>query len=588
MDQLRRMMATIQVGLGGMKATHKLLIGSVIVIMVLAMVVVQLMTAKTNMVELLPGAPVSDQQRAAGELGKIGLVSKFEGGKLVVRSEDEYRARAVLSENNVLPNDKALIFENILLKQNWTNSRQQNEQLYNRALATELQMTISKFSGIKSANVFLDIPEPMGLGASVRRPTATASVTTANGQPLSQGQVDAIANFIAGSKAGLSVDSVRVIDAIAGRQRKATSEDAIVPTTYMEHAARVEQVTREKVQELLGYIPGVVVAVTAQVDVTQARSVVNSNLPEKQGTLSMVKKTIEDSTKSNQTTGGAEPGVGANQTADINNGAGGGSGAGTSTEKTTSTTEMENHVGSKNETIVDPKGYPTMVALSVNIPRGFVASLIKAATPAAGTTPAPAPAGGAAAGPDDAAIKDKFEKDVKPAIIEMLKPQVRAMMVQSGKAPTDLTKLVDEAIAVSMMPIDLPPLAAPQTAGIFGGSSASGGGGSLMGIPGSLIDKGVLGILALVSLGMMMMMLKKVSKRTETPTAEELVGLPPSIEAPGEVIGEADESETPMEGIEVDDGLMKSQKILEQVTELVEKTPDSAARLLNRWMSVQD
>jgi len=82
-------------------------------------------------------------------------------------------------------------------------------------------------------------------------------------------------------------------------------------------------------------------------------------------------------------------------------------------------------------------------------------------------------------------------------------------------------------------------------------------------------------------------MVKKAGKKTEMPTAEELVGLPPALETATDLIGEADEGETAMAGIEVDEGQMQNQKILEQVGEMVTKDPGSAARLLNRWIEIE-
>ena len=105
---------------------------------------------------------------------------------------------------------------------------------------------------------------------------------------------------------------------------------------------------------------------------------------------------------------------------------------------------------------------------------------------------------------------------------------------------------------------------------------------------GGLIDKVLLGGLAVVALGLMVTMVRKATRRADLPSAEELVGLPPQLEAQSDLIGEADESEAAMAGIEVDEGQVHSQKVLEQVGELVQQKPDAAARLMNRWIQVQE
>jgi flagellar biosynthesis/type III secretory pathway M-ring protein FliF/YscJ len=109
-----------------------------------------------------------------------------------------------------------------------------------------------------------------------------------------------------------------------------------------------------------------------------------------------------------------------------------------------------------------------------------------------------------------------------------------------------------------------------------------------MAMGGSIIDKAVLGVLALVALGLMLSMVKKAARRVELPTAEELVGLPPQLEARSDLIGDAGEGESAMTGIEIGDDEVRVQKMLEQVKEYVGTTPDSAARIVNRWLTQEN
>ena len=80
---------------------------------------------------------------------------------------------------------------------------------------------------------------------------------------------------------------------------------------------------------------------------------------------------------------------------------------------------------------------------------------------------------------------------------------------------------------------------------------------------------------------------RRSAKRPELPTAEELVGLPPKLQTTSDMMGEADETDTPMAGIEVGEDEVAAQKMLEQVGEMVKQSPDSAAKLLNRWIAVE-
>jgi hypothetical protein len=233
---------------------------------------------------------------------------------------------------------------------------------------------------------------------------------------------------------------------------------------------------------------------------------------------------------------------------------------------------------------IDPRGAPTLVAISVNVPRSFVVAVAKSQTAQGGE--------GEEKDPTDEQVRQTFEQLVRPAIIESIKPQVRALSMQSapGKMPKDeeITALMAQTVGVSLMPID-PVVPQVATSGMLGTLGITTSGGSIAIGTGGLIDKAVLGLLSLVAIGMMFMLVKKTAKRVETPTPEELVGLPPpAIEGASDIIGEADEGETAMEGIEVEEGQMEGQKKLEQVNTMVDKDAEAVARMLNRWIQTDE
>ena len=80
-------------------------------------------------------------------------------------------------------------------------------------------------------------------------------------------------------------------------------------------------------------------------------------------------------------------------------------------------------------------------------------------------------------------------------------------------------------------------------------------------------------------------MARKATRAGALPTAEELVGIPPALEPNSDVVGEADETETAMPGIEVDPQRLKTGKMLEEVGQLVKSNPHAAASVFNRWLS---
>jgi flagellar biosynthesis/type III secretory pathway M-ring protein FliF/YscJ len=307
-------------------------------------------------------------------------------------------------------------------------------------------------------------------------------------------------------------------------------------------------------------------------------------MPEKQGTISMRRKETETVDSSTQAGPGAEPGFGANQTADINRGPVAASGNKSDTSSTT--TEYENHVGTRTETIIDPKGHATRVAISVVVPQGYVARLVQAAK---GGADGAAQADKAV--PSDEELGQRFAVE-KKRIIDSISPHVKAMIAKADETMTEetLRLIVSDSIDVAMVPVDVPPGLEVSAAGMFGGlRSSGGGGGGGIGefIGGGLFDKAVLALLSVAALFMMAMMVRKVSIRREMPTAEELVGLPQTLETETDLVGEAEEVEAALAGIEVGEQEMQDKKILEQVEALVETEPESSAKLLARWVEMQ-
>jgi flagellar biosynthesis/type III secretory pathway M-ring protein FliF/YscJ len=123
------------------------------------------------------------------------------------------------------------------------------------------------------------------------------------------------------------------------------------------------------------------------------------------------------------------------------------------------------------------------------------------------------------------------------------------------------------------------------------GAQQAGGLGTVATIAGPLtgaVKTIALGGLALLALTMMVLMVRKASRAEELPTAEELVGVPPALQRGNDLVGEADEADSALAGIELSDDHIRSAKMREQVEDMVKANPDDAALLLNRWIQSDD
>lgn len=565
MEQIRHALANIQRSMGGLGATQKLLFGSLAVIAAMTLFLVSQYAAKPAMVDLM--AQGSDTQ-SVQTLRSAGIRASFENGRLMVPAGTEYAAVAQLQQAGQLPGDTTILFNNLIQSQDWKASREQHRQQAVIALQNELSRVISEFRGIRKATVILDIPEPMGLGRAVREPSASVSILSSGGSALSQDTVDAIAGLVAGSKAGLTPSRVQVVDGTTGQSRQVSDENEVSSGKYMDHKVRVEKYTQKEIERLLGYISGVVVSVNAVVDTTRVASTQQRYLPKDQGSVSIASKISETGDSTTQTTSAAEPGPRAFATADINAGP---ASRGTESNKTSEESEFSVQIGSETTQVVDPRGMPTRLSASVVIPQSYVEEQIKRSR-----------------------AQDQADAPVEMSEIQTLFESMRPMLEASVAT---LLETVDAEgqprpgkVTMSMAPIQAGPMPGISKAGLFGAMGGVGGvggpgGGDGMFSASGMVQTLVLGVLGLIAVVMMFSMVRRAGRKSDLPSAEDLVGAPPALELVGDLVGEADESEAAMAGIEISEDDVKIQKMRELVGEMINTNPEAAASLVGRWIS---
>jgi len=524
-------------------------------------------SGKATMIKALPGASIEDQARVVPILDANHIKYENRSGEIFIPQARQTEVVALLSQSGQQPSNSQIVFENILKNQNWINSKEQNRQIFDQMRNNFLSSVIGKFDGVRLAKVYVDDPGTIGIGQAARPAKASITIFTQPGKSLSQATVDAAARMVAGSVAGLDVSRVNVADG-AGKPRTVTDDSELASGSYRDNAAALEKQFREKIYNLVRYIDGVVVEVTATVDVSKSRSTTLKNFKVGEGTVVVPKK--ESSTSRTQTDGspGAEPGVRSNTQANISTS---GAGAGGKNENKQEDTDFAVSVGTENKQVDDPGGMPTRLVATVNVPRAYVIAAWQATQPKPEGDAKPAVPTG-----------DQFKTqlaDEEKSIRTALEPHVKT------RAPNG--QIVDGEVVVAFVAGE-----STMTGGGSGGGGATaslgGGIGSVLASGGGLVEKAVLGLLALVSVGMMLLMVRRASKRLVVPTAEELVGVPPQLQAKDDVVGEAEESETAIAGIELGEDQIRADKIREQVAELVKASPDVAAKMLNRWISVEE
>lgn len=557
MGRLEQALKTIREQLASLTATQRLLIISLAVVALMSLFLVSQYAGRKAMVPLLPGAADNQQQSAIEFLQANNIEHAVRNGEALVTPERKHSVLALMGERGALPDDTTVLFSNLIEKQSWTMPESQLRQLHNIALQNELARVISHFRGVRRALVLIDAPDRPGLGASARLPTASATIFTSDGSPLSQSTVDAVAHLVAGAKAGLDASRVRVIDGSTNQQRRARSEDDAVAGAYLEYAEKIERSYREKLLNMLGYIEGVIVAVTAHVDIRRSTTNTSRVLPQNQGTQVVPERELETQRSETSASRAGEAGVRSNTGLDIAGGPGGGS----NLQDSTTETNFRVLPGTQQERVIDPGGAPTRINATINVPRSYFVRIWRQ-------------------GPGrDAAADDRPDDAAMQPIIDQELARIRADVEPIVTAAVDGDN--GGEVVVSMTPDP------PRDLGGPGGGAAPAGG--LIGGVGGLLATGWvktvgLGGLALISVGLMALSLRKASKRVELPSAEELVGLPPALQTDSDLVGEVDEADSALAGLELSDEEIANRRMLDQVQQMVDERPEDAALILRAWI----
>jgi len=157
---------------------------------------------------------LTDNERAsvtaALDAGAISYDIDPGTGALSVAEEDLYRARMLVATDGALasPDSTSEMLDAIPLGSSRTLEGERLKNVRER----ELMRTIEEIDGVEAVRVHLASPERSVFVRENVAPTASVMLRLARGRSLSNDQVQAVVNLVAGSVPGLSPDAVRVVD----------------------------------------------------------------------------------------------------------------------------------------------------------------------------------------------------------------------------------------------------------------------------------------------------------------------------------------------------------------------------------------
>ena len=561
MEFLSKLFVQTQKHLKGLTASQRLAIGSCAALVLVAMLWLVNWAQSPVLVPLLD-QPLSAEERSNIERRLEIERIKYEvsGDVLMVPVESRARLLAVLGQSNILPKDISMGFGQMLDKSSPWLSMDDQSRRWNLALANELAAVLRHFDGVKTASVFIDKSSRRGFSARIR-PTASVSVTLNSGLQLDEvGRT--IASFVSASVGGLAISDVSVVDQASFASYSVPKADPGIATDGLKIQQQKEAHFEEKIRTLLADIPNLRVAVHAELD--PKWEVINESIYGKPATTREI--TDSEIGKSSLPAGGpgVEPNVGVNLAVSTTI---------DETEKSGSETEYAADVDEKLiKSEVKAHGLKALYA-SINVPRSYLAAIYAKAND--GTEPT-----------DDDLDQPKGIADRE---IQKIRTSVMRTLALVGEEEQDRVSVEWFHDAGS---IQFPPVIVP-----------AGAGDGIMSIVKVHGGKAGLGVLAVMSLFMMLMMVRKVSEGPILPgegppkpgvfrigpdgrrhSVEELE----TLETAALPVGEAAIGEDLLEGKELDEQTVRMGQVVQQVSELINQDPDTSVQILQRWIDTEE
>jgi flagellar biosynthesis/type III secretory pathway M-ring protein FliF/YscJ len=373
-----------------------------------------------------------------------------------------------------------------------------------------------------------------------------------SGVKAPQQLVDAAADVVQGALSSLSRGKIKVV--VDGFPRHVRVDDASGGGSFsddqQESIQKEELRLEDKIKGHFSYIPGLMVAVTVKLN-----TIKETTHEVKYDSKNVVQSAIETQSKASETNSGGssavEAGTVPNTALSVNTTPAPAAAAAPNTTSDEST-KFKVEVPTTEINRINAGGDSTAVAAAVRVPLAYFAAIYTHENPS---------------------VKDPTEKQMRGLIDEQL-PKIRKDVAMCAYLKSES----DIAVETYMDPTPMMPVPQTATAGI-----------SISAIGGSHIREVVLGALALVSLFMVSMVVKKgtpgVALASATPSAP--TGPVPTqfIDAGTEVAGEVGTGGATLDGMELDEDAIRTQQMLEQVSSLVKDNPDSAATLVKRWLN---
>lgn len=557
MDYLNKQLEYIRTQLGTLSRSGQIAAGLLILLVVIgAAWMANYYGSGSSWTPLLDQAVTADDaQRIQAELTIVGIDTKVEGDRILVSGGEDARQRsqAILAQKGALPRDMSLGFQSLIEKSNPFIGDKEMDRRWNVGLQTEIAEVIKHFGGIRNATVLIQVPRKRGFLMSAREKgaaSASVNVEADYGSRLNDGQVMAIANFVAGAVEGLVPTNVSITDGTRHYRTPDPSES--LATNMLDKQRDEERHYREMIYDQLQFVQGLVANVRVKLRDEEV-STENKELGKPS-----VKSETEDSTETRSASNAAGPGVRPNQGASV-----AGGGAGNSSTTNTSKTEFSEQRDVKLTSVRKPMGLLEMLTASISVPHSYLEGIYRKKNGVADDQPV---------------THDQLEATATNVLPDIAK-QIETLLYQKKAQEQQVAQVaVDWHYDIPMQP------AAAGTA--LAGNSAD-----YVAMVKQYGPQAGLVLLAIIPLWLVVRMAKKaqvaVSTSSGPGSADKRKPQSMELDALGGgpiTVGEAEGMHSAMVGHEVDESVVRTQQIMEQIADLVKEDPDSAANIVQNWL----
>ncbi len=559
METIRRLLVQISAQLKLLSLSQRVAIGLCAVIVAGSLAWLVTWSSAPDRVQVLSQDMTYDElDKAEDALAGARIDYEVRGARVYVPAADRANALRLLNKAEALPQDTHIGFRELIADESPFRPSEENERRFQIALGNELAKVITSGSDVASARVFIQSETKRHLTGPATVPTASVYVTMARGKQVTQADADGFARLISGAVPGLDAHRVEVIDGVTRRRYTPPDPENAWATDMLERVVKTEQHLLKKIHEHFAYIPGILAAVTVDLD--------HSKKHQQSYKYDDPRPETEESRKSSSRTNQAPAETGTNPNVGIGLG-----GAASAEGNEESEDKTKFYPGAPTE-IVDSDVIPGTIVratASINVPRSFFVSIFRNQPGNADKDPADG---------------DPVFETLKKKELDLIRDAVMNIVQAESDEDVRVASYYDFDPATGEL--------ARMGGGLAGlaGAADEGDYVQLARNYGPEVGLAALAVFALLGLILMVRKSTRMAAAIPSPTYvpmedEDLMTGPDGmLRVGGSVVGDADMPEGMLLGHEVDDDTLRFKQLGEQVSRMVDDSPQVAADLLKRWV----